>query len=402
MLRGLALLALLLAANTAFADTLTVQTATSSSLTGNTNDRPILSLATSTYATVPQWNLDSITMQLRGCTGIGCSGLTGYLIAEVYNGTAWIGVATSSTETITSGSSPETIQFDFSTFNLADTFDNVSGAKPYFVSPATGNYWYRFSLKTTALGLTDSHIVYGTGVGTTSAPFIWRRQDGNTIIPAILFTGTDVTDTTTRIDSLDTPANGATTATETVNFQWTVYYNDTTSTQDVTGIEVSNISSGSTIVPPAEQVLTASGYSVYNATLTLDANEEYLWRAYLRDTTGTQGYVYSGYQSFFVVSNPFPQSLNVASTSVGSTTASLIPNYNSLAEYIKTKPPFGFIFQTIAALESLNASSTPAFELEQEDNVTENIISPLDVGLAWIIGLLFTMYILRRFSHIEI
>lgn len=402
MLRWAIPLALLLTANIAFADTLYQQTATTSELTGNSSGRTIYAIGTSTNPVLPAWTLESITMPMRGCTGFGCSGSSAYLVAQVYNGTAWIGVATSSTETIPSLSTPQNIVFDFTPFNIRTAFNNVSGAKARYLFPSQQNYWYRFLYTSTPLGLADSVSVYGVGLGTTTANYIWQRQDSQTISPAILFTGTDNTDITTRIDSLNTPANGATTASETVTFDWTIYFNDTTSTQDKVGIEIVNISSGASILPPPEQDIVASGYSTYDDVLTLNEGEEYLWRAYMRDTTGTQGYIYSGWSSFFVIYNPYPINLNVASSGVGSTTAGILPNYTSLYTYITTKPPFGFIFQTIAALENLNASSTPAFELESEENITENILSPVDIGMAWIIGLLFTMYMLRRLSHLEI
>lgn len=404
MLRRVALLALFLAPSFASAATLYQQTATTTSLSGSSGlNRPSFYFATTTYPTIPNWDVDSVTYQANACTGAFCAGSSATLIAEVYNGTAWIAVATSSTVTIPALSAPIPIVFDFAPFNLKSKFNTVSGAiaGPSQVS-ATVRYWYRFTMKTTGLALADSYTIWGYDTGTTSAAFYYRRQDGQTIAPALIITGTDQTSTVTRIDSLDTPANGSTTGTNTVNFQWTIYYNDTTNTQDVTGIEVSDITNGSEIIPPTEQNITASGFSVYTATLSLDTSHEYLWRAYLRDSTGTQGYVYSSYSSFFVISNPYPYDLNVASTTVGSTTESLLPNYQNLYTYIKTKPPFGFIFQTITALQSLNASSTPAFELESEENITTNILNPMDVGLAWIIGLLFTMYMLRRLSHLEI
>lgn len=401
MFRWAVIFALLLTAQNAHASVLYQDTATSSNLTGNSSASAYF-FGTTTYPTVPDWDVDSVVLQMRGCVGFGCSGLTAILIAEVWNGTAWVGVATSSSESITSGSTPETIQFDYPTFNLSDAFSTVSGARAGTFAGQSVVFWYRFRVIATELGLTNSHIIWGHDLSTTTAPFNLRRQDGSTIVPAVQINGSDVTSTVTRIASLDAPANGATTPSTSVTFQWTVYFNDTTSTQDVTGIEISNISGGQSIVQPVEQTINASGFSIYTTSKTLNADNEYLWRAYMRDTTGTQGYVYSSYNSFFVVSNPYPQNLNIASTSVGSTTSSILPNYQSLAEFIRTKPPFGFIFQTIDALENLNASSTPAFELEQEDNIKDSILSPLDIGLAWIIGLLFTMYVLRRFSHLEI
>lgn len=208
------------------------------------------------------------------------------------------------------------------------------------------------------------------------------------------------TSTTTRIISEDLPGSGATATSTSVTFQFQYYFNDTTDTYDRAGVDISDITVPQSIVG-TEDTISASGGATYHHNVSLSANHEYLWRAYLRDSSTGQ-HLYGDTRSFFTVGNPYPLNTNVASSSIGSSTESNILSYQNMLSLVANHPPFGFIFQVITALNSVQPSTTPAVVLEKETNIYTDIFHPLDVGLAAVIGFPFVVYLFRRFSHLDL
>lgn len=195
------------------------------------------------------------------------------------------------------------------------------------------------------------------------------------------------------------PAN-TTTPTPTVNFKYDYFYNDVTSTFDFAGTDIKDITIGSQLVP-VEEAIISSGGSTYNENITLTARHEYLWRPYLRNSP-TGEFLYGDYQIFFTVSNPYPQDFTQVSTSTASSTQAVLPFFSNLYNTVKTSPPFGFIFETIAALNTLSTTSTATTTLWIPDQIRNAIFNPLDIAFASLIGLFFGVWLFKRASHIQL
>ena len=213
------------------------------------------------------------------------------------------------------------------------------------------------------------------------------------------------TDFTTRIISVSSPANGATTAGTSVSFTFDYYYNDTTLPHyDKAGISLQDITGFQDINTPEENIM-ASGGSTYSETITLTSGHEYLWRPYLRNSaTSTPATLSGDLYTFFVISNPYPLDLNTTgSTTVGSTTQSAINIYTGLFNAIKGNPPFGFIFAIISDLASTSPTSTPAVAtLYIPDFERTYVFGVFDTGMAGLLFFVFTVWLFKRFVHFEL
>lgn len=83
------------------------------------------------------------------------------------------------------------------------------------------------------------------------------------------------------------------------------------------------------------------------------------------------------------------------------------PSPDALAQFqflwynIKSKPPFGYVTETITALSTLNETGTPAFSFGNIPFITA-IFTPIKVGLASLLWLLFGVTFYTRLKHLDI
>jgi hypothetical protein len=268
---------------------------------------------------------------------------------------------TSTASTITGGAGQNDVAFDFS-------------GDPVTLSP------------------TDYYSVYLPG------SIHWWGTGSPNYYPYAILSGT--MNVNTRIVASIIPTNGSTTPSTSVELKFTYFYNDTqTPTYDTAGVFIQDLTAPQSIAAP-EETINASGFSTYDETQTLTTAHEYLWTPYLRSSTSTDR-IMGTMQSFFVVSNPYPIDLNIASSSIASTTAQQIPLFSNLLDTIKHAPPFGVIFQIIDDVNGIG-TSTPEVYLRPSVQIYSVIFSPFDTGLAGLVGFLLLVYLWKRFVHIEL
>jgi hypothetical protein len=79
----------------------------------------------------------------------------------------------------------------------------------------------------------------------------------------------------------------------------------------------------------------------------------------------------------------------------------VLGQFQFLWQIVKAKPPFGYVTQTISALGTLNASSTPAFTIPTLP-LMDQIFTPLRTALAGLLWLLFGIAFYHRLKHIDL
>src|SRR3990170_3507397 len=81
---------------------------------------------------------------------------------------------------------------------------------------------------------------------------------------------------------------------------------------------------------------------------------------------------------------------------------SVINQYQSLYDTVKEKPPFGYVFVYVIALQSLTGTASSTVSLQIEDNIQDNIFTPLRTALSTILWLLFAIWFYNRVRKIDI
>jgi hypothetical protein len=157
----------------------------------------------------------------------------------------------------------------------------------------------------------------------------------------------------------------------------------------------------------------------------LNTNSVVLWRAYLTSTATTTSPLYSGFEKFAVVSNPYPELIGVNdwddSFDLATTTCSISnitgcfqnagiflfkPSQNAfqpfidLKEDIQYKPPFGYFFAVKEVFDDFNATTTPAYTWEIPE-VLSDMLSPIKTGFGMVLWLLFGFWVFRTLSKLQ-
>jgi len=162
-----------------------------------------------------------------------------------------------------------------------------------------------------------------------------------------------------------------------------------------------------------------------STTLTLATSSQ--WRYYWQLLTPSDGvYLQSDIYTVNVVSNPFPGLVGVDDlgnlTGLATSTCSIgniagcfqnalvfafYPNseflqglFNSVRGLVAQKPPFGYINQTLAEVDDLNADGTPPYTVPFL-YAFSGIFTPLRVGLEGILWFVALIYFYNRMKHIE-
>ena len=100
--------------------------------------------------------------------------------------------------------------------------------------------------------------------------------------------------------------------------------------------------------------------------------------------------------------------LNITGCFQNALVFAFIPSQNvfngflSLKNEIQNKPPFGYIALLITAFNDVSSETSPAFTLASEDNITDNIFTPIKTGLAWLLWFAFGIWLYKRVRSIDI
>lgn len=245
-------------------------------------------------------------------------------------------------------------------------------------------------------------------------------------------------DETDGVVSLDSPIGATTTPTTSVTFNGTYFLAEQTADFPLNSvlIEITNETNGfSKEFFVLNVSVTATTTEQFATTTTLLTNNAYSWRARLVNNDVLDNpfvgafTTYTESERFFVVSNPYLESAGVDFFDAGfafnlaTTTCSItniagcfqnalifafVPNKNvfdnfiSLKEELQNKPPFGYIVLLTSALQNISATTTPAFALVSENNITDNIFTPLKNGLTWVLWLFFGIWLYKRVRNMNI
>lgn len=158
----------------------------------------------------------------------------------------------------------------------------------------------------------------------------------------------------------------------------------------------------------------------------LNTNSVVLWRAYLTSTATTTSPLYSGFEKFAVVSNPYPELIGVNdwdnSFDLATSTCSISnitgcfqnamiflfkPSQNAyqpfidLKEDIQYKPPFGYFFAVKEVFDDFNATTTPAYTWEIQEVLWSEMLAPVKAGFGMILWLLFGFWVIRTLSKLQ-
>jgi len=175
-----------------------------------------------------------------------------------------------------------------------------------------------------------------------------------------------------------TPTNNAITPTYVVPFTFTFYNNSSSGYYDRVGVKLTNVTDGQELLP-LEGYILSSGSIDFATSTVLQANKQYLWRAYMRSSTASSTTLYSSSRSFYTVSSPYPQTtipdyfsststpvnpvstttMGISTTSggIGSTTVnSVFPSdfmNSDIGVIMRTKVPFSYLFDASLLFKEL-------------------------------------------------
>ena len=320
-----------------------------------------------------------------------------------------------------------TIVFDFSSYGIV-------------LNPA---YYYLVHFAAAENGSTGYIHSQGSASGPT-APSVGSYNGNVTGLADIGYKWEVVTpNVTTRIDSIS-PANASTTASTAVAIKIGYYVNAATDPNiNTVAFQLYDITNYNATGVYATSSATTGALSTFTDNLTLVSGHAYTLQAYLLNTGGNYAEVDGtaqttgtslteiGVSEFYVGSNPFPAGTGLQSSPANSTTTyslatstcsftsvagcfqnalvwALFPSQGMLTAVaqggsaVKNKPPFGYLFVNIAAIQALNASGTPPVVLAAMAPITLYIFHPADVGLASIIFFCFGVWFFLRVRHIEL
>lgn len=144
--------------------------------------------------------------------------------------------------------------------------------------------------------------------------------------------------------------------------------------------------------------------------------------------SGTPELLYSGYEkiTFNVVEDPLAKlgvpdfaDLSALATSTCSITnisgcmqnallflfypsETVLDKYSDLKELVQNKPPFGYLVAYTASLSDLSAVASSSFSLEIEDNIQDNIFTPIRSGLSGVLWVCFGCWFFNRIRKQEL
>ena len=79
-----------------------------------------------------------------------------------------------------------------------------------------------------------------------------------------------------------------------------------------------------------------------------------------------------------------------------------VSNFDNIKNLLDSKAPVGYITGIFTALNSLDDTVDPAFELQQFPLLMDSIFTPLRTGLLWLFWFIFGVGLFMRFRHIQL
>jgi len=155
--------------------------------------------------------------------------------------------------------------------------------------------------------------------------------------------------TSSRIVQINEPLSGSISTSTDVLFDFSYFNNDTDPTPvEYAGVELLNTTNQTSVFRIDQPIITSGGGS-YRRSIPLIANNQYIWRPYLRTAT-TSSFIYGDAQIFNVVTNPAPSSLYTQPLAT-STATSTEGKYLNIISLLQNKHPIAYIPQTYALLQ---------------------------------------------------
>jgi len=195
------------------------------------------------------------------------------------------------------------------------------------------------------------------------------EYDGGTINP--LDTGIDnmfmlyegyggsTIDGYTKIISLITPTSDETTASSTINFQYTYYINSEDTSLTFTGIEIKDAYTGQSYQTlPEEFIDTYDTTLIYSATTTVAEGHYHQWRAYIRNESEV---IYtSPWKGFWVVTADELTELPTIGLDYVSTSSVSVAGFG-IIPLLQTTIPFSYIYQINTIIQDISETPTGDF-----------------------------------------
>lgn len=231
--------------------------------------------------------------------------------------------------------------------------------------------------------------------------------------------------TTTTVINIVEPTQGTTTATTTVNVIVDLFNNGQA---DVITLFVENrVTSQQVPIFPFDFSI-AAGFVTTDIDIELPTGSYTLRAALFNSISGTQ-FGNAKRVDFNVINNEFLEVfgvditdvddlLNLATTTCSFTNLSgcfqnalvfaFVPAEDSFDRFVTlkdqliNKPPFGYFALLADGLSGLNATSSSAFVLATEDNITNIIFNPIKTGLSWLLFVFFGVYLYKRVIAIQL
>jgi len=347
--------------------------------------------ATSCSALDPGYagEIDQITFNFAQNTG---SGTGEFKVVLQTNGGSTLTSYESDPLSFSNSTSPQNRTFNFSTpVNLIDDCEDGSGV--FF-----NVYAWRMAVERVGSG--SLPIAYGSGDPNS---FLDGECNGgtcsSTVEDAYFIIEATPPDFSTRIIAQNSPANGSTTATTNVNFNFTYYWNDTEEPSiDTVGVLITNMVTGATAF--IEETPTP-GENTFSENITLMEDSQYYWQPFLESSTSglfiQRGSAQPANQ-FFVVSNPYEGTginTGVLATSSATSSNAFAAFYQGLNNTIRNNPPFKSVFDTLDLFRELS-TTTAAVSLSLPAGIEDNITDPLKAGMAWLLVIAFGIFVLVR------
>jgi len=334
------------------------------------------------------------------------------------------------------GSCTGRVRHQATSISVSGNFVTLTWSPGISINP--GKYWilaYYGGNNTCPGGSTNCHF-YGTVAGSGQG---WSliMSDGLTESYWTAAGSIAPTPPGTRITSLS-PEDASTTASTAVDLTVGYYINSGANPAgyDTVGFTLYDIDRTYAQVAAGTTTATTNALSNFTTSVTLRSGGAYSLQAYLLNSSNgnmlftdsqTAGAGSTGNSQFAVISNPLPgiigTSTYAGTYSLATSTCSFTsvvgcfqnaivwafyPSQSMLTfvagggAAVKNKPPMGYLFVNIAAIQALNASGTPPVVLAAMAPITTYIFSPLDTGLASILFFVFGVWLFLRVRHIQL
>jgi len=254
----------------------------------------------------------------------------------------------------------------------------VSDPAPVFTP--NNKYWFMLNFTATPVYISGSTGVVGS--------LCWRMSDvscpnGDTLegnIDNSYFVFYSDNGVSSGQFTNRSPYNGEITLVSDVDFSFDYYFNPMLDNYDKVAIQLNKVSNGGMTISTSSMYhnIISTGGATYTQELSLNDNENYMWRPYLYSSVGSSTPLYGTWYSFWTVSNPTPRtqvpSYGLASSSnpdyqgfststVGSSTVanlnlgSFLPD--DISDVMKQKFPFSYLYDVYTLITEL-ANGTSA------------------------------------------